>query len=60
MTNEEVRFLIKNTDSWEEMQVIVSYLLNMNEILENALAKTNEIVDDHLEATRTLHESLRD
>ena len=49
---EEIRKRIAETKSWDEVYIIVDYLIRMNDILERQSKKMQDMVDEHLAATK--------
>ena len=52
MSNEEIRKRIAETKSWDEVYIIVDYLIKMNDLLEKHSKKMQDMVDEHLAATK--------
>mgnify|MGYP003155377640 CR=1 FL=1 len=49
---EAIRKRIAETKSWDEVYIIVDYLIRMNDILERQSKKMQDMVDEHLAATK--------
>jgi len=60
MTNEEIRNRIAQTKNWEEVYVIIDYLIKRNDLLEKHSNRLQEMLNENFEETKRFLAKLRD
>ena len=60
MTKSEIKAHIAATKSWADVYMIVDYLLNKNDLLEDHCNELIELLNKSLEQSRSFHEELKE
>ena len=60
MTNEEIRNRIVQTKNWEEVYIIIDYLIKRNDLLEKHSNRLQEMLNENFEETKRFLAKLRD